>query len=72
MKTEVVSCGPDDDLNTVLAMMKARHLVHIPVLDAKGIPLGVINAHDALSAMLKDEKYEEALLRDYVLGIGYQ
>ena len=72
METEVVSCGPDDDLNTVLAMMKARHLVHIPVLDAKGIPLGVINAHDALSAMLKDEKYEEALLRDYVLGIGYQ
>ncbi len=72
MNTEVVFCGPDDDLTQVLAMMKARHLVHIPVLDAKGIPLGVINAHDALSAMLKEEKYEEALLRDYVLGIGYQ
>lgn len=72
MSTEVVSCGPDDDLTTVLAMMKARHLVHIPVLDAKGVPLGVINAHDALNAMLKEEKYEEALLRDYVLGIGYQ
>ena len=72
MNTEVVSCGPDDDLSEVLAMMKARHLVHIPVLDSKGVPLGVINAHDALNAMLKDEKYEEALLRDYVLGIGYQ
>lgn len=72
MNTSVVSCGPEDDLTTVLAMMKSRHLVHIPVLDAKGLPLGVINAHDALSAMLKEEKYEEALLRDYVLGIGYQ
>jgi CBS domain-containing protein len=72
MNTEVVACKPDDDLSSVLAMMKARHLVHIPVLDDKGVPLGVINAHDALNAMLKDEKYEEALLRDYVLGIGYQ
>ena len=72
MNAVVVSCGPDDDLTTVLAMMQARHLVHIPVLDAKGVPLGVINAHDALNAMLKDEKYEEALLRDYVLAIGYQ
>lgn len=72
MSTKVVSCLPDDDLTQVLTMMKARHLVHIPVLDAKGVPLGVVNAHDALGAMLKDEKYEEALLRDYVLGIGYQ
>lgn len=72
MDTKVTSCFPDDDLEKVLAMMKARHLLHIPVLGEKGVPLGVINTHDALGAMLIDEKYEEALLRDYVLGVGYQ
>jgi len=72
METKVIFCSPDDDLEKVLSMMKARHLLHIPVLNDKGVPLGVVNAHDALGAMLVDEKYEEALLRDYVLGVGYQ
>jgi CBS domain-containing protein len=72
MDTKVVSCLPDDDLEKIMAMMKARHLLHIPVLNAKGVPQGVVNAHDALGAILVDEKYEEALLRDYVMGVGYQ
>lgn len=72
MDTKVVSCLPDDDLEKVMAMMKARHLLHIPVLNSKGVPQGVVNAHDALGAILVDEKYEEALLRDYVMGVGYQ
>ena len=36
------------------------------------ITLNRPDALNALNAMLKDEQYEEALLRDYVLGIGYQ
>jgi len=72
METKVTCCLPDDDLEQVLAMMKARHLLHIPVVNEMRVPLGVINAHDALGALLVDEKYEEALLRDYVLGVGYQ
>ncbi len=72
MQTQVTSCLPSDDLEKVVALMKARHLLHIPVLDEKGLPLGVVNAHDALGAILVDEKYEEALLRDYVQGVGYQ
>jgi len=72
MDTKVTACLPEDDLEKVLVMMKARHLLHIPVLNEKGVPLGVVNAHDALGAMLVDEQYEEALLRDYVLRVGYQ
>jgi CBS domain-containing protein len=72
MQTQVTSCLPSDELEKVVAMMKARHLLHIPVLNEKGAPLGVVNAHDALGAILVDEKYEEALLRDYVQGVGYQ
>jgi hypothetical protein len=35
-------------------------------------PIGVLNAGDALQALLKEEEDEESLLRDYVMGIGYR
>jgi CBS domain-containing protein len=44
--------------------------VHIPVVDENSKPLGVVNARDALRALLAEEKYEESLLRDYVMGVG--
>jgi hypothetical protein len=35
-------------------------------------PLGVINARDALLVLLEGSEYETSLMRDYVMGIGYQ
>jgi hypothetical protein len=32
----------------------------------------VLNARDLLEVLLGDAENEEALLRDYVMGIGYQ
>ena len=34
--------------------------------------LGVVNARDGLRALLAAGNHEEALLRNYVMGIGYQ
>lgn len=42
------------------------------VIDEQSRPTGVVNARDALRTLLAQEKYEEALLRDYVMGIGYR
>ena len=53
-------------------MMDKSSFVHIPVVDENGIPCGVVNAGDSLRALMADEKYEAALLRDYVMGIGYR
>ena len=72
MTRDVAFCQPTDDLAEVLAMMQARGFVHIPVVDGHAIPSGVINARDALRELLTQEQYEESLLRDYVMGIGYQ
>ena len=47
-------------------------MVHVPVIDEKSGPSGVVNARDALRVLWAEEKYEEALLRDYVMGIGYR
>ena len=72
MTRDVASCRPTDCLPDVLSMMGQRGFVHVPVVDEESRPLGVVNARDALRALLAEEEYEESLLRDYVMGIGYR
>ncbi len=71
MTQQVTSCRTDDPLNDVLALMKKKGFVHIPIIDADSRPCGVVNARDALQALLREVKDEELLLRAYVLGVGY-
>jgi CBS domain-containing protein len=52
--------------------MKKDGVLHVPVIDEDPKPLGVLNARDALQALLSEVEEEEELLRDYVMGIGYR
>jgi CBS domain-containing protein len=72
MKQGYVACAPEDVLSDVLAMMHARELIHVLLIGADGKLIGVVNARDGLRALLAAGNHEEALLRDYVMGIGYQ
>ena len=72
MTRDVVTCHPTDGLPDLLSMMGRRGLVHVPVIDEACTPRGVVNARDALRVLWAEEKYEEALLRDYVMGVGYR
>ena len=72
MTKNVVHCRPSDLLHEVWSSMKERNFVHIPVIDQHSRPTGVVNARDALQLLLGEVKDEEALLRDYVMGIGYR
>lgn len=72
MTRDVTYCRAGDFLHEVWAVMKKRNLLHVPVVDDSFRPVGVVNARDALLALLEGSEYEEALLRDYVMGIGYQ
>ena len=51
--------------------MKERRLKNIPIVDEDVRPLGVLNARDALEALLEEVEYEEVLLREYVMCVGY-
>ena len=72
MTRDVTFCRTTDCLPDVLSMMQARGFVHVPVIDAAGRPSGVVNARDALRELMAEGQYEEALLRDYVMGVGYR
>jgi CBS domain-containing protein len=72
MTPEFTACAPEDLLSDVLAMMHARGLIHVLILGPGKRPLGVLNARDGLRALLAAGNHEEALLRNYVMGLGYQ
>lgn len=72
MSQPIRSCAPDQTLQSIWATMGAGCVRCIPVLDEAGKPLGIVHARDVARALLDEVTYEEVLLRDYVLGIGYQ
>ena len=72
MTKDVLYCLATDPLDKVWASMKARSLKNIPAVDAQLRPLGLLRARDVLQVLLDETSEETALLRDYVMGIGYQ
>jgi CBS domain-containing protein len=71
MTRTVILCRPSDLLHDVWLIMKERGLKNIPVVDEDSRPMGVLNARDALEALLEEVEYEEVLLREYVMCVGY-
>ncbi|KRW94109.1 cyclic nucleotide-binding/CBS domain-containing protein [Paracoccus sp. MKU1] len=72
MTRDVTTVTSDGWLQDVWDMMKARGFKNIPLLDANGKPLGVLNARDVLQTLLQEVQEEENLLHDYVMNIGYR
>jgi CBS domain-containing protein len=72
MLQQFTACGPADSLPDVLALMHNHGFVHMPVVDGDKRPQGVVYARDGLRALLAAGNYEEAQLRDYVMGVGYR
>ncbi len=72
MTPEFTACAPEDLLSDVLAMMHTRGFIYVLLLGDDKRPLGVLHARDGLRVLLAAGNHEEALLRNYVMGIGYQ
>lgn len=71
MSRDVTYCYPDDMVHDVWSIMKARGFQHVPIIDQDSRPRGVLNARDAIQVLLGEVRDKEALLRDYVMRIGY-
>jgi len=72
MTRAMVSCRVEQPLQQVWPILNARSLRCAPILDDGGRPLGIVHARDVARALIDEETHEEELLRDYVMGIGYQ
>ena len=71
MTRTVILCRPSDLLRDVWSVMKERGMKNIPVVNQDSRPIGVLNARDVLEVLLEKVEYEEILLRDYVMRVGY-
>lgn len=72
MTKDIMLCHPEDGLAELWSRMKEKALKNVPCVDAEARPIGMINARDLLQALLKESAYEESLMRDYVMGVGYR
>ena len=72
MSRVFVACAPGDLLSDVLATMHERGLIHVLLVGSNHQLLGIVNARDGLRALLAAGNHQESLLRNYVMGIGYQ
>lgn len=72
MSTQFTTCYPTDSLPDVLTHMHSWGLIHVTVIDTTNRPVGVVYARDGLRALLAAGNFEDAQLRDYVMGVGYR
>ena len=72
MTKPLLSCHVEETLQQIWAVMNSRTLPCCPLLDNDGRAQGVVHARDVAIALLDEVNYEELLLRNYVMGVGYQ
>ena len=58
-----VTVSPEDPLRTVLARMRSADVSQLPVIDAKGRVVGLVDESDMLAALLTDKSGESGFAR---------
>jgi CBS domain-containing protein len=71
MTRDVVSCRPSNWLTEAWTAMKQGQIKNLPIVDRDSKPLGVLTAQEVFQQLLSEVENEEALLRDYVMSVGY-
>lgn len=64
MATPVMTCGPDDDIKKVMAIMTHRRARHLPVVE-HGRLSGIVSIGDVVKHHLEETELEVNVLRDY-------
>ncbi|MBX9825135.1 MAG: CBS domain-containing protein [Xanthobacteraceae bacterium] len=66
MTTRVVTCGPDDTMQSAQELMKANHFRHLPVVANERVQ-GMLSLRDTLALRLQEAEDEVNILRDIVV-----
>ena len=72
MSADVCFCRPEHWVRDVWSMMKDRGFVDVPIADSEGKPIGLVTARDALEMLLLETEYNDKMLIDYIMCVGYQ
>lgn len=67
MTSKVVVVEPHVEVEEAMAIMTARHIRHLPVLD-QGKLAGIVSIGDLAKQLSRDRKYQVQYLTDYITG----
>jgi CBS domain-containing protein len=65
MTPHVVCVGPDDSVESCMALMTDKHVRHLPVLDS-GAVTGVVSIGDVVKALLHEQQFVINQLERYI------
>jgi CBS domain-containing protein len=65
MTRKVITCRPDDDLQTLMTEMTNRRIRHLPVIDGDQL-VGVISIGDVVKARMDELEKESEALHNYI------
>jgi len=68
MSRRLVTCGPDDRLADLMAVMTEHRVRHLPVID-HGRLVGLVSIGDLVKARLAELEFESSVLRDAYLRV---
>ena len=68
MSTDVVTCGADDAVESLMAAMTDRRIRHLPVVDEQGVLGGVVSIGDVVKSRLGQLENERQQLVEYIQG----
>lgn len=67
MTREVVTCGPDDGIDKLMAKMTRGRFRHLPVVE-QGKIVGIVSIGDIVKHRLEELESEASLLQGYIAG----
>jgi CBS domain-containing protein len=65
MSTEVRTCSPEDDLASLMEIMTAHRVRHLPVV-SDGVLGGIVSIGDVVKARVDDLEVEARVLDDFI------
>ncbi len=65
MTTEVISCGPDDKVDDIAAVMTERRIRHMPVLAGDELA-GIVTIGDVVAARIAELEQARGQLESYI------
>ena len=68
MTKEVFTCQRDDRVASIMGLMTARRIRHIPVVDDEKRLVGIVSIGDVVKHHLDEIQREAADLREYISG----
>lgn len=68
MTADVITCIPDDSIESVMQTMTARRIRHIPVVDDDSLLIGLVSIGDVVKHRLDEMADETEAMREYIAG----